>query len=196
VGGVEARLRKLERLRSVGTVPQVFRDWELADQLEGMAHRLEFRIRFAHFNPALRYPATDHELRLMGHIIEHLNEEGFAPERFDPTKYPARVPDPLEPYVERMEPERQPLRNRFLYENRHRSREYRERQRWEESLEGRYAAAQERVETARRDLAYRSDVGVRYFGKSPIPEQEDERLSRALAELRAIEHEIEQAGGN
>jgi hypothetical protein len=191
--GIEDRLRRLEA-RAEGP-PQKFPDWELSDQLAALGHRLQFRVRFAHFNPALRYPATDHELRLMGHIIEHRNEEGFAPELYDPTKYPTRVPAPLEPYVERMAPEQQPQRDLSLYANRHRSREARERQRWEESLEGRHAAAQERVEAARRDLAYRSDVGVRHFGNPPILEEHDERLSRALAELREIEQEIERSGG-
>jgi hypothetical protein len=195
--GLAKRLRKLE-----GSAAQEFSDWPLEDQLQNITQKI-YDVRFFHqgHNPEHKYWCTDREIRLAMYIEEIVEAEraGTNPPPFDPACYPvAKIPEIFAPYLRRWESgrigQRQSERDRWLYNNRHRSKADRERIAWERSAEGRRQKAQGHVEAARRDLDYRNGVRVRYFGQPPIPEQEDERLSKALAELAEIEAEIE-AGG-
>ena len=189
MGDVRLRLQRIMRQRG-GPIQHTFPDWPIADRLEGVADRLDFRIRFQHHGPDVRYPATDAELRMMAHILAHAGEEGFALEKFDPANYPARVPAELEPYVERMDPAQQGARDGWLYAYRHRAKEERARRAWENSLEGRRAKATERVEQWRHSLAFLNRNRASH-GLPPKTEEEDENLQKALAELEEIEAEIE-----
>jgi hypothetical protein len=191
--GLESRLRKLE-----GAALQEVPDWPLEDQLESVAQKI-YDVKFFHqyHNPEHKYWCTDREIRLAMYIAEIIEaeREGEAPP-YDPARYRvAKIPEIFAPYLRRWETGSlggpQSERDRWLYNNRHRAKADRERIAWERSPEGRRAKALERVEAARRDLDYRNGVRVRYFAEPPIPEQEDERLSKALDELAEIEAELE-----
>ncbi len=193
---LEARLRKLE-----GVPAQEFGDWPIEDQLESVAQKI-FDVKYIHQgpNPEHKYWCTDREIRLAMYIAEIIEaqREGTSPPPFDPSRYRvAKIPEIFTRYLRRWNSEAlggpQSERDRWLYNDRHRSKADRERIAWERSPQGRRQKAQERVEAARRELDYCNGVRVRYFAEPPIPEQEDERLSKALAELAEMEAEI--AGG-
>ena len=133
--------------------------WPLIDQLEAVTASLSL-----HQNGRSRYLATDREITLSGlasalaHVGlqggRHVFESGLAvvvsrDESASPDGYgfrletprPIRVsdlPTGVKEFFRRMPPERQPERERFLYENRHRAKAKWERlrewdRRWETS---------------------------------------------------------------
>lgn len=150
MSGLGRRLRKLEEAAGP---ERGFPDWPIEDQLEGVADTLDFYARF-HADGRARYPATDREIDLLGILCalreDPLGEEG-GEHRFpsglvvaliresDAFSWEAPRPVRLEDLPEdvrrlfvRMAPERQPEREAFLYEDRHRSKKDRERIRWHE----------------------------------------------------------------
>ena len=110
------RLEKLEVLAGdARRGPDGFADWPVDDQLEDVADKLHFFKRF-HARAPVRYQATDRELHLLGLlcVANGLGEE------------PGDLPEWAHEHFERMEPEKQPKQDRWLYDNRHYLKEARE----------------------------------------------------------------------
>ncbi len=150
---LERRVERLEEHHAPALLGK-FPDWPLEDQAEDVLDMLRWYRRF-HSDHAVRYPATDREIHLLGLLwAEHAlgEEEGGVCEfpsglavtlTAEPGDGGFRVeapravrvedlPEEVGAYFERMDPEKQPERERFLYDDRHRSKKDRERSAWHE----------------------------------------------------------------
>jgi hypothetical protein len=131
-----------------------FPDWDLVDQLEQVAFTLRWYRQF-HADGGVRYPATDREIHLLA-LLCALWELGGPPlesgeHRFEGTDLvvawrknghdsysasPSRsvriedLPEDVRLHFERMDPAKQPERERFLYGDRRRAKKARECWAW------------------------------------------------------------------
>lgn len=138
---IEDRLGKLE----ADSYPGEFPDWDMQDQSESVVDTLLWFKRF-HAGGSVRYEATDREIHLIGLLcaareLEQAGEYEFpsalriklAPNGEVETPRLIRIedlPGGVREYFNRLEPEKQPKRDLWLYQDRHRARESRKK-RWE-----------------------------------------------------------------
>ncbi len=149
---LERRIARLEEHHDAPALLGEFRDWHIEDQLESVADKLIWYRRF-HSDHTVRYLATDRELFLLAvlcaaHALgeeggEHVFPSGLAvtltPDEDGALRAGAPrligvegLPEGVREYFERMDPKKQPKRERFLYGDRHRSKKARERSDWHE----------------------------------------------------------------
>ena len=142
--------RRLERLEAEHTQTSLdFPDWDLTDQVEGVAETL-YWYRYFHSNDAVRYPATDREIHILGLLCaawelgdeggEHTFRSGLTVRLIRDGGYfkidaPSQIraddlPDWTRELFERMEPEKQPKRDEWLYLHRHWAKKDCERMAW------------------------------------------------------------------
>ena len=119
MGNVRKRLEALERAASG---PADFSDWPLEEQMDDAAHMLLFYWRF-HGDGGVRYPATDRELGLLGMVF---GVDAPRPIRLED------LPEEVGKVFKRMDPKEQPRRDAWLYQDRHRAKQAREREAWHE----------------------------------------------------------------
>jgi hypothetical protein len=174
--GFRRRLEALEE-HTFGADPlRDFSDWDLVDQLEQVAFVLNWYRRF-HADGRVRYPATDREIHLLGLLCALWELGGPPPEpgehRFEgtdlavvwcdngdgsfnaSTSRPVRLedlPEDVRVHFERMDPARQPERERFLYGDRYHAKSDRERFHHQERY-GREEERRRKEESRRRDRA-------------------------------------------
>ena len=106
MGSLERRLEKLEDVAGVGGTVE-FSEWPVEDQLEDVLWTLQI-----HTWGKSVYQATDRELELLDALIDHEVLPEDARDRF-----------------ERMNPDGQPKRERWLYEHREWAKRWREQMR-------------------------------------------------------------------
>ncbi len=150
---VKRRVARLEERHDAPALLGGFPDWPVEDQLESVADLLIWYRRF-HSDHAVRYQGTDREIHLLGVVCAaralaeggtHTFPSGLTvtptpdPDDADLFRVEAPrsirledLPQEISAYFERMDPEKQPKREQFLYGDRHRSKKARERTRWHE----------------------------------------------------------------
>lgn len=147
MGRIRRRLVALEE--SAG--PQESPGWSAEAQIEDAVDKLEFYRRF-HANGSARYSATDREIHSLGLVCAFW----ALPDGVGKHRYPSGVvvewteedadgmqavnasgnvpledlPEEVRQFFVRMDPAKQPERERFLYENRHRAKKERARLDW------------------------------------------------------------------
>jgi len=151
--GLGKRLSALEE-RTFGADPfEDFPDWDLTEQLEGVAEVLRWYRAF-HADCLVLYPLTEREAHLLALLCAQW-ELGGPPLQSGEYRFPSGLtvawrdnsdgtfaasasrwarledlPDDVRRHFKRMDPLEQPQRERFLYRNRHRAKKARERVRW------------------------------------------------------------------
>ena len=111
--GLEGRLRRLEAANEETTPVYWSREeWCVQEQLEEVAYMLSFYMKF-HADGGVRYSATDREMALFELLCEAW-----------------KLDESTQRLFERMHPDQQPDRERWLFEDRHRAKKDRERVAW------------------------------------------------------------------
>jgi hypothetical protein len=204
-GGIRKRLEELEE-QTFGADPfSDFPDWDLADQLEAVAHVLSWYGGF-HADGRVLYSATDREIHLLallcamwelegsGRVGEHAFPSGLLVSFRDEGNGWVCVsasrralledlPDDVRGHFERMDAAKQAERERFLYGHRELFKENRERmRRWK--LHGEEKMRKRKEEHKRRDLEFleRNRVAC---GLPPLTPERIERWGLASTESPA-----------